>query len=928
MQALQTGVVLGGRYELGEQFLQCRFSTLHKGLDYSTRTPVVIRLLMLPIGVAPDLREQILAQFLKEADVLKRLIHRNLPRVLDTLSEGDAMVTIMEPFEGNPLDYVIDHMSVRPGQRLLARWMDQIAAALAYLHGQTPPIVYRDLTPHSVLLTPNAIIKLVDFGLARMSESVGQRTALKGHGLREFAAPEQLSGQSRTEPRTDLYALGATFYRLATGQNPTAAWDRLVDNEPLTSVAQANPALNEPFVALLEHLMALKAEDRPPSAQWVRERLAPFLAPPSAAAPAAAPEVAPSPGPPQSLPPASIYPDPSTMVIDAPLAGAAPAPAPAADPAVPPPLVIPQSMVNMQWRSPEAAPKPAPAPPEPQSGVFGGLLNKFIKPKAQPPTGAAPKPAAAEVDGNEEYPFADLNTLHLEPEIAALLPESIANRIGGLCIGRQGRELVLVVKQPEVYIYDHISYATNGKYKCKIMRSDATMVDLAMEYVYRRTKGTEQVGWAEWLEKKKFQGQDLSIIQTEEQQRLLQSEDVVRGPAVETVDRMIKEAISVNASDIHIETYEKDVVLRYRIDGILHVQDVWPRSQAAAYLKRVKILANMDIAQELLPQGGRISVRVAEKEFDLRVSCVPVADGESIVMRLLSKGAFHLTLEDLGFSQHNMTVFRRLINQPHGMVLVSGPTGSGKSTTLYSALAEINRPDRKILTVEDPIEYKMHGVVQVQVNMAPREEEKRLTFARALREFLRQDPDVILVGEIRDDETAAISTQAALTGHLLLSTIHTNDSIGIITRLRDRGIETFLLSTTFIGGMAQRLIRRICKDCKTEVPVTPALKEEYDREGMVDQHMFVGKGCQKCHDTGYRGRLAIHEVVEVSEELANAIAMGANAGELAKIAAKDGMKTLYQDGLLKVNTGVCTIEEVKRVCMNVGEAAGDAAEKA
>lgn len=889
MQTLETGNILGRRYEIQEPFLKCRFSTLHHGMDYQSRTPVVLRLLMLPSDVTPDVRQQIVDQFLREAQVLKRLVHRNLPRVLDLLHEGDALVTIMEPFEGRPLDYIVEHMSVHPGQKLLARWMDQITAALDYLHSQVPPVVYRDLTPHSVILTGNAVIKLVDFGLARMVDHVSQATALRQRGAAEYAPPEQLTAGVRSEPRADLYALGATFYRLATGQPPPGAWDRLYSKVPWPDIGAANPQLSPAFCELIERLAAVEPGQRPQSAREVREALAALTGE------AAVPPVAPAPQPmaaPTAEPPVSA--PPAEPPLSAPPAGPAPG-APS---------------------GPEAAEAEKPANGD-AAGAWGFLRKLVAKPGSRKDGTVSSTPSGT--PDNSGFDYADLNTIQLDPAISQLLPESIASRIGGICIGRDGNILTIAVKQPEVYIYDHVSYATRGAYKVTLKRADAEAVDLAQEYTYRRSARAEDVTWLEWLEKKRFHQQDLSIIQTEEQQRLLMSEDVVRGPAVEMVDRMIKEAISLGASDIHIETYEKDVVLRYRIDGILHVMEAWPRPQAAAYIKRVKILANMDIAQELLPQGGRISVRVSDKEFDLRVSCVPVADGESIVMRLLSKGTFNLKLADLGFSEKNEAIFRRLVSQPHGMVLVSGPTGSGKSTTLYAALAEINRPDRKILTVEDPIEYKMAGVVQVQVNMAPKEEEKRLTFARALREFLRQDPDVILVGEIRDDETAAISVQAALTGHLLLSTIHTNDAIGIVTRLRDRRIETFLLSTTLLGGIAQRLIRRICTGCKVEVPVPPAMTRMFAQEGIAEPHMYVGKGCLKCHDTGYKGRVAIHEVLEINDELRDLIGAGANGGQLLAAAQRAGFKTLFQDGLEKVSEGVATLEEIKRVCMTVGD---------
>ena len=334
-----------------------------------------------------------------------------------------------------------------------------------------------------------------------------------------------------------------------------------------------------------------------------------------------------------------------------------------------------------------------------------------------------------------------------------------------------------------------------------------------------------------------------------------------------------------------------------------------------AIIKRLKIIAKMDIAQERITQGGRISVKVADREFDLRVSIIPVPNGESVVMRLLNKGSFNYSLGDLGFDKSSLDKYRRLLSKPHGMILVSGPTGSGKSTTLYASLKEINRPDRKLLTVEDPIEYEMPGINQVQVNLAPREEEKKVTFSRALREFLRQDPDVILVGEIRDTETAAISVQAALTGHLLLSTIHTNDSVGIVTRLRDMGIAPYLVGSVLNGGIAQRLVRRICPDCKIEIPLSEKDRIVFEANKMPVERLYKGKGCPACHEYGYRGRVGIYEIFEVTPEIADMISKSESNADIKKLAVRQGMKTLLDDALAKAAAGSITVDEVHRVTM-------------
>ncbi|MEW6281913.1 MAG: GspE/PulE family protein, partial [Candidatus Eremiobacterota bacterium] len=371
-------------------------------------------------------------------------------------------------------------------------------------------------------------------------------------------------------------------------------------------------------------------------------------------------------------------------------------------------------------------------------------------------------------------------------------------------------------------------------------------------------------------------------------------------------------AISLGASDIHLENSELELTVRYRIDGVLHGMESFDRRTAAAITKRLKIMANMDIAQERVTQGGRISVRVKDQDYDLRVSIVPVAHGENAVLRLLRKGTFNLRLPDLGLWPDDQALYEGLLEQPYGMILVSGPTGSGKSTTLYASLARINRPDRKLLTVEDPVEYEMAGVTQVQVNLAPREEDMRVTFARALREFLRQDPDVILVGEIRDRETAAIAVQAALTGHLLLSTIHTNDALGIVARLVDMGVEPFLIASTFLGGMAQRLVRRVCEKCAEPCELPERYQAVFDQEGL-EASLRRGKGCLHCRRTGYRGRLGLYEVLAVTPELRDLIARSAPEAELRQAVLRSGFRTLYRDGLRKAAQGLVTVEEVERV---------------
>ena len=379
-------------------------------------------------------------------------------------------------------------------------------------------------------------------------------------------------------------------------------------------------------------------------------------------------------------------------------------------------------------------------------------------------------------------------------------------------------------------------------------------------------------------------------------------------PVVRLVNLLVENAIASEASDIHIEPFEDSFRVRYRIDGILYEQESPPRRLQAAVTSRIKIMAEMNIAERRLPQDGRIRVTLHGRRIDIRVSTIPTVHGESIVMRLLDRSSVFLPLERLGFSPTMLGRFEKLVQRPHGIVLVTGPTGSGKTTTLYAALDKINSPDRKILTVEDPVEYQLKGVNQIPVKP-----KIGLSFATGLRHIVRQDPDVILVGEIRDLETAEISIQAALTGHLVFSTLHTNDAPSAITRLQDMGVEPYLLSSVLEGVLAQRLVRRVCAVCRA--PDTPSAADIEALGIDADPHakLFRGRGCDECRGTGYRGRTGIYELFPITEDVRSLILRRASSREIRRLAVDAGMVTLRQDGWARAVDGVTTIEEVLRV---------------
>ncbi len=440
----------------------------------------------------------------------------------------------------------------------------------------------------------------------------------------------------------------------------------------------------------------------------------------------------------------------------------------------------------------------------------------------------------------------------------------------------------------------------------EVLVAPRTQVTAAMHRVFDRRAGADQVV-------DDLQEEDLGTLAHDleaETKDILDEDD--EAPIIRLVNSVLNQAIKERASDIHIEPFEKNIVVRFRKDGVLKEIVRAPKRFQASIASRIKIMGNLDIAEKRLPQDGRIRIKIAGRDVDLRLSTVPTSYGERIVLRILDKQSVILDLESLGFRGENLDVITDLIERPHGIVLVTGPTGSGKTTSLYACLTRINTPDRNILTVEDPVEYQIQGIGQMQVNA-----KIGFTFARGLRAILRQDPDVVLIGEIRDLETAENAIQAALTGHLVFATLHTNDAPSAFTRLTDMGVEPFLSASSVIAVMAQRLVRGVCGDCKEEYePLLDELVKIGFRDPervQKDNTFYRAVGCEECFGSGYRGRLGIHELLHVGDDVRSLVMQNAPATELKKAAVGDGMKTLREDGALKVLAGTTTIDEVMRV---------------
>lgn len=502
-----------------------------------------------------------------------------------------------------------------------------------------------------------------------------------------------------------------------------------------------------------------------------------------------------------------------------------------------------------------------------------------------------------------KVPSINLEEFEIDPEVLKLVSQDICNKHTIIPVNRAGPTLIIATADPSnIYVADDIKFLTG--YNVEMVVAPESQIKKAIEKYYGKQASDSVMNEV-------MQELTDSEIESVEEEEDIDVKDLEKAtqdaPIVKLVNHILTDAISKGASDIHVEPYEKFFRIRYRIDGVLFEVMQPPLKFKNAVISRLKIMSSLDIAERRVPQDGRIKLRVKDKEVDFRVSTLPTLFGEKVVLRILDKSNLQLDLTKLGFEEEQLKLFREAINQPYGMVLVTGPTGSGKTTTLYSALMELNQITDNISTAEDPVEYNLPGINQVQIN-----DEVGLNFAAALRAFLRQDPDIILVGEIRDFETAEIAVKAALTGHLVLSTLHTNDAPSSITRLLNMGVEPFLVTASVNAVIAQRLVRKICSNCKVEADVPPKLLIEMgmDPEEANEVKCYKGAGCDRCNGKGYKGRLALYEIMPLWEELKEMILNGASAGELKKEAVRLGMSTLRASGLKKIKEGLTTTDEV------------------
>ena len=498
-------------------------------------------------------------------------------------------------------------------------------------------------------------------------------------------------------------------------------------------------------------------------------------------------------------------------------------------------------------------------------------------------------------------PHINLNKYVIDPEIPRLISEKLARRYTLIPVKKDGEKLIVAMMDPlNIFAIDDIKMAT-GLEVIPVIATNQGILN-AIDQYYE----TESVERALAEFRRNYQVEVTDDIDEE-----LLSE-ISNAPVVKLVNSIIRQAVKMKASDIHIEPFEKIIKVRFRIDGDLQEIMAPAKATHSAIVTRIKIISKMDIAERRLPQDGRIEMNIEDKEVDLRISALPTVHGEKIVMRLLERSSFLFTKQQLGFTEQNLTVFEKIIKSPNGIILVTGPTGSGKTTTLYAILEELNQVSKNIITVEDPVEYQMDGVNQVQVNI-----KAGLTFAGGLRAILRQDPDAIMIGEIRDDETAQIAVRAAITGHLVLSTMHTRDTVSSVTRLIDMGVKPYLVSSSVVGVTAQRLVKKICDNCKIGYTADVLEKKALQIEDTAEVKIYRGGGCNFCNNTGYKGRVAVHEILPVTKEIRLLIDKGSSMDSIKAEAKKQNFVPLEENCIQLVKGGVTTVEELLRATYSI-----------
>ncbi|MBN1918206.1 MAG: Flp pilus assembly complex ATPase component TadA [Verrucomicrobia bacterium] len=863
------GATIEGRRQLGKYRVVRELGRGGMALVYLVEDTELGRLVALKVLPPTMVDHATVARFHREGQAQMKLEHANIVAVYECGSANGVHFIAMEYVEGRTLRSLVR----RSGRLTPDRALDvaaQVCQALEYAHAMG--CIHRDIKSANVMVTESGQVKLMDFGLVQVTgQTVLTRTG-SVMGTPEYMSPEQIGGEL-VDHRSDIYSLGVVLYEMLTGELPFTAdnpqtitmMHRFEQPRPIRDVHRKVPGEVESIVM---RALAKRAEDRYASAsELLKEIMAWRTALDQRKAEVHAPTrptelsarvpfrpVRPGEG---RQPLAGVF--MASGLVSAPQVGSALA-----------------AMSERGTRFVEAL-------------VTGGAVDE-----------ANAQRLVGDWAGLEVLP--DTLSVTIPAEVLKSVPEKVVRKFHVVPLSRRGDTLRLAMADPfDVAAIDLVEALTRVEVQpVAVARAGITTL---VERFYEQEGHYEQILQELGVEEE----QPIEVVDEEAEALTLEltGEEATEAPIIKLVNYVIQQAVRQGASDVHIEPDENRLRVRFRVDGFLHEFITPPKHFQTAIVSRIKIMSDMDIAERRVPQDGRIKLRIDNHNVDLRVSTLPGIYGEKVVIRILDESSMLLGLNELGFDAAVLERWERMATRPYGIVLVTGPTGSGKTTTLYATLNTLNTIDTNIITVEDPVEYRLEGITQVQVNP-----KAGITFATGLRSIFRQDPDIIMVGEMRDIETAQISVKAALTGHLVFSTLHTNDAAGAITRLLDMGVQPYLVASSLVGAVAQRLTRRICAKCKEAYTPDYAALAEAGVHLDPGTLLFRGAGCKACSGSGYRGRTVIVELMEITEEIKQHIITTSAANVIKQVACRAGMRTLREHGLLKALAGETTLDEV------------------
>ncbi len=858
-----------GKYRILRELGHGGMAIVYQAFDTENKRDVALKIL------PPTMVDRAsVARFHREGQAQKKLKHPNIVEVYEAGTAEGTHFIAMEFVEGK----TVRNLVRRSGSLSIEKTLDivlQVSKALDYAHKLS--FIHRDVKSSNIMVDEHGQVKLMDFGLVQITGATILTKTGAVMGTPEYMSPEQISGEE-IDFRSDLYSLGISMYEMLTGklpfegENPQAITMQHKYEQP-KPIKEMKGNIPEAVENIVMKALAKDVSERYQTAAEIIKDIENYLS-----------NIEKGKGE------TTTATQPSKAVADELL----------------PDISLPKRSEGKRCSLPQLFLSSGCISEQQVKEAFRRNIEKgepFRESLLKLGYLSEENMARLTTDWLGIKVLTDINKLTIEPETLSLIPEKFARKNQVLPVTKDGDELFLAMVNPlDIFTIDNIQYRTG----CNVHTVMLTKDDFksAVEKFYEKGGAYETI-----LKELGVQdSQQVEIIDDEEQQLEEEQDEIAtEAPIIKLVNYLIHQAVRERASDIHIEPDERRLRVRYRVDGFLREALNPPKNFQSAIVSRIKIMAEMDIAERRIPQDGRIKLRLENRNIDLRISTLPGIYGEKVVIRILDESSLLLGLEQLGFENDLLKRWEGMISRPYGIILVTGPTGSGKTTTLYSTLHQINTIDTNIITVEDPVEYRLEGITQVQVNP-----KAGVTFASGLRSIFRQDPDIIMVGEMRDLETAQISIKAALTGHLVFSTLHTNDAPGAITRLLDMGIPPYLVASSLIGVLAQRLARVICPNCKKEFKPSKELLQEAGLPVESDVKFHKGAGCKVCQGSGYRGRTAMFELMELNEEIKKHIIMRSPTNTIKQAASATGMRTLWEEGINKAIKGMTTFEEVKK----------------